>query len=491
MTSGADDELAALKKKAGVSASYAGDGASLTQKVRRREAAGVGLGGGGEGTPGLSAYEIAVNEGFVGTQAQWLASLKGATGAQGLPGNDGADGAVGPQGPEGLSAYEVAVNNGFVGTESAWLDSLQGPAGEGGAGSSVEWEVMLSSFAGADDDAKLTAAMAYASSQSYKPTIVLDEARNYNFSTKQPLYTGFAIAGGRRGKDQPRSGNPIPTECTLGSGMAGGWFYLNQSQTFSCSFEGLSLDGGSGRRLIDGHASRVLWTSTFRDISAVNLSNVLGSRTPTDLKLLLTACGFDGFWNINNIGDRAFCVGGSDNRFNFTQALIDAPSSGYPDATSLIEWSSMAKTPVRNLYVTAEGPHAAMYIGDGSSEHLTFTDCTFEGRNAGAPSQGRLIRVTGSNSLVTLRDCWLAYAMSSPPAGHSGYIHAANGKVLVDGCVFERATGVAESVPIFYAAAGKHVIRNVRTIGFTGLPVVRQAVAGLIDADSSVTVTTG
>lgn len=32
--------------------------------------------------PGLSAYEIAVKNGFVGTEAQWLASLVGADGAE-------------------------------------------------------------------------------------------------------------------------------------------------------------------------------------------------------------------------------------------------------------------------------------------------------------------------------------------------------------------------------------------------------------------------
>ena len=33
----------------------------------------------------------------------------------------------------GLSAYEVAVSQGFVGSESAWLDSLVGPMGPVGA----------------------------------------------------------------------------------------------------------------------------------------------------------------------------------------------------------------------------------------------------------------------------------------------------------------------------------------------------------------------
>jgi autotransporter adhesin len=38
----------------------------------------------------------------------------------------------GIQGEQGESAYEVAVSNGFAGTESAWLDSLRGPSGPSG-----------------------------------------------------------------------------------------------------------------------------------------------------------------------------------------------------------------------------------------------------------------------------------------------------------------------------------------------------------------------
>ena len=50
----------------------------------------------------------------------------GATGPQGPTGpkgDTGATGATGPTGANGLSAYELAVQNGFVGTLSQWLDS--------------------------------------------------------------------------------------------------------------------------------------------------------------------------------------------------------------------------------------------------------------------------------------------------------------------------------------------------------------------------------
>lgn len=57
-------------------------------------------------TGGGDAYDVAVGQGFVGTRAQWLASLVGA------------------------SAYQVALNNGFVGTQAQWLASLQGVDGD-------------------------------------------------------------------------------------------------------------------------------------------------------------------------------------------------------------------------------------------------------------------------------------------------------------------------------------------------------------------------
>jgi hypothetical protein len=150
----------------------------------------VGTVKGANGAVGNSAYQLAVAGGFVGTEADWLASLVGVAGADGVSiqsatidntgslmllfsndsqhnagnlglitgitvdegghliistSNDGSFNAgyvVGPQGIDGLTAYDVAVNGGFVGTEIAWLASLvgaqgvqgvQGPSGLDGA----------------------------------------------------------------------------------------------------------------------------------------------------------------------------------------------------------------------------------------------------------------------------------------------------------------------------------------------------------------------
>lgn len=96
---------------------------------------------GPRGERGYSAYDLAVKNGYTGTEKEWLAYLKddkgdkgdagatGATGPAGANGKDGVNGADGKPGSNGLSAYELAVKNGFTGNESAWLESLKGEQG--------------------------------------------------------------------------------------------------------------------------------------------------------------------------------------------------------------------------------------------------------------------------------------------------------------------------------------------------------------------------
>ena len=99
---------------------------------------------GQKGDPGKSAYQLAVDAGYGGSESEWLTSLKGEQGIQGPKGNPGEQGErgeqglkgdtgdPGAQGPEGKSAYQVAVDDGFVGSESDWLASLKGEKGDQG-----------------------------------------------------------------------------------------------------------------------------------------------------------------------------------------------------------------------------------------------------------------------------------------------------------------------------------------------------------------------
>ena len=74
---------------------------------------------------GYSAYEIALQNGYVGTEAEWVASLKGKDGKDGETGSQGPMGPRGPEGPKGtfeeLTPEQKESLRGYPGE--------QGPAG--------------------------------------------------------------------------------------------------------------------------------------------------------------------------------------------------------------------------------------------------------------------------------------------------------------------------------------------------------------------------
>lgn len=91
-----------------------------------------------KGMNGLSAYEIAQEHGFEGTEYEWLQSLIGDPGADGLNAYElatiynGFEGSMlqwleslkGEKGDRGYSNYELAVNHGYTGTEEDWVDLM-------------------------------------------------------------------------------------------------------------------------------------------------------------------------------------------------------------------------------------------------------------------------------------------------------------------------------------------------------------------------------
>ena len=114
------------------------------------------------GSNGKSAYEIAKEKGFDGTEEDWLNSLKGENGTNGtngkevelqvtdsyiqwryvgeeswinlieiasLKGMQGEKGDQGDPGANGKSAYEIAKEHNFTGSEEEWLESLKGKDG--------------------------------------------------------------------------------------------------------------------------------------------------------------------------------------------------------------------------------------------------------------------------------------------------------------------------------------------------------------------------
>lgn len=97
----------------------------------------IQTGSGEKGDPGKSAYEIAVEQGFTGTEKEWIESLHGAPGesAYEVAQKEGYQGTLEEwllslKGQNGRSAYELAVEQGFNGTLEEWLTSITGVSEE-------------------------------------------------------------------------------------------------------------------------------------------------------------------------------------------------------------------------------------------------------------------------------------------------------------------------------------------------------------------------
>jgi len=410
-----------------------------------------------------------------------------------------------PTGGNISGADDVAISNpvssqvlAYDATTQLWKNANS--TGGSGDAATPYGRVFLDNYPGASDDVKLTAALSEVAADTYPRTITLS-ARAYTFTTNRTAFTGLRIEGPPGYGNPERGATKMPSRVTLS--MTGPWF-VNPANTdvFSVSFHQLSFTGGSTATLIGQNGSGTWYCLSMRDIFTSGLRTVLGTQAT---KLLITAASFTGDWEINNCYNGAFHLGGSDNVLWSDGMLLDS-GTAFNGAGSAIGqyhvWCDyLQKSLIGPLYITAEGPWSGIRISGGSYNSassniggpLTFAGLRIEGRNSNAPCDGSLVRLDGG--YANFRDCWFGYAMQSPVSqGHTpqdaGVIHISSGALLVDGCTYARASGIAESVPFIFSNTTSPVrVRNIWAgEAWAGLPQVKQVQAGGISADNSVIV---
>lgn len=87
-------------------------------------------------------------------QTWLLANVQGEQGIQGVAGRDGVNGnngINGDNGTDGLDAYQIAVSLGYVGTKAQWLTTLKGATGAKGADGFSGWTPQLKTTARSSD----------------------------------------------------------------------------------------------------------------------------------------------------------------------------------------------------------------------------------------------------------------------------------------------------------------------------------------------------
>jgi hypothetical protein len=440
---------------------------------------GGGGGGGDTGPAGESAYQVWLDNGHSGTQAQFLTSLVGPKGNTGPTGLQGPPGGQGPPGP-------------------------QGPPGTGGAGINVG-AVPFDSFTGADDSDLLDAAMSFAAAQTYPPTILLAN-RAHLFTRSVTMYDGFRIQGppGYSNAEKSAFNNTCKAEVNIPGG--GTWLISSvNDHTFDVYIGQLSFIGHPTQQFM-GCTNNGLYCALLRDLTFTAFKSIMGSQAS---KMLFTSSVLDGYWEVNNSYNGAFHMGGAETVFWPSGMLLDSGTAfntaGSAAGQYHLWFDFMMRSNVGPVCITCEGDWGgikvtgAPYNAASSSNPggpIVITAAEIEGRNAGQPCHGANIRIEGGT--VILRDCSISNGMSSPSLmGHTpadaGVVHLVSGALLADGCVYDHASAVAESVPLFYNGGGKARISNIftATLGgvWSGLPRVHTVTGGTATTkvDDSVT----
>jgi len=320
-------------------------------------------------------------------------------------------------------------------------------------------------FAGATDDAKLAAALAYAKAQTYKPTIVLAN-RAYSFVNTYPIdFPGFRLAGPLNGMEREFH-NTNQVHCPVA-----GLFSLVKNVTKDVAISGLSFIG-TGQFIVSTptNASQAILTdATISDCGFFGFSSIYsGTVLRTSIQRIYA----------NALTGSGFVLGGSD-----CWLFTDGPNymSGTLSATTpYVDLKFLSQSEVGRLYVTPQGGYALRVQGSygGLSINGFMSDGT--GRTGGTATQNQGLLITGGTD-IRLRDFWCFNVNASGSA--KGEIVVTGGTDIVfDSPIFPKShggfTAVNTASPCIHTTVPITVI-NPRAI--TGHPkVLAQSTAGLI-----------
>ena len=279
--------------------------------------------------------------------------------------------------------------------------------------------VALDSFAGATDDDKLTAALAYASSaaRARRPGILMP-GRDLTFNVKaRTPYSGMALLFPRSfGWQNPEIANSNGAftnhRVTIGSNIGTGvnsWF-VGTSTTYDVIISGGTFVGHAGAQWYHHPFSAgSCYAGHFDNLTFMNFKHVLGM--PNDA-WSNTLCTLAGTWGHYGVAGTQFSTRGSDSFF--VPLGMNYGWAGQNAGQYLWRFENQSKTMVRNLYLTARGGSRAILVDGPASQQggLFISDCIIEGQNYTDPAFGALIRHRGGGAMY--HNISFNFGMSSP-----------------------------------------------------------------------------
>jgi hypothetical protein len=394
-----------------------------------------------------------------------------------------------------------------VATTGSYNDLTNLPNIAGSSGLAFPGVVQLDDFGGANDDAKLVNAMSYVAAQTQKPAIMLPPGRLVTFTQSQQMFSGLKIIGppvvGWQNVELS-SGALNPTRVRLNVGAdASSWLVppAGGGNLYNLGVRDLAFESTNAASQFIHYpvGTGTLYAANLHNLDFQAFKGVLGSAANP---LSMTLCALTGNWNMTTARGRQVCVAGSDNVNMWCGGSLNVgPGGGGTNlgAGEYLVSLQTAKSNWGNVYITADDNWRALQLTGTDSFQVgnRLTGFVIEGRNTNDPSPGALVSCSGGGWLLDGFD--LNYAMTSPSTytdrTDRGYIHQTGGSLFLNGGTTDRATGVADSVPVVFVSGGESIVtrwkRCTKGGTWTQRPVVQQTTAGLVlNSDATVQVIT-
>lgn len=300
--------------------------------------------------------------------------------------------------------------------------------------------VQVESFAGADDGAKMTAALSYAAAQSQIPWVQLP-ARTFNTgAATYSAFTGMKIMGAGHNV------GPKNLEISSGAGVIGKWqtscgngaasLIQATGTVYDWIVSGVAFHGGSSSQIFRSTVNS--YACQFDNLTFYGCKHAFGS--PAE-KFLMTQVIFSGHWTNLAFSDTQYTVGGGDCQLwvgGFLNMNSPAGGAGKP----MMVFDGLGKSNIGYMYLTAEGDWVGLRVTGAGDKHLAFFGGVFEGRSQTNVATRPVIDVQGA-----------------APIFYAPFIgQVDSGSVTVDGCVHQSGGRLVMHDPLYYRGSGEDAL---------------------------------
>ncbi|MCW2660307.1 MAG: hypothetical protein JWP83_1459 [Mycobacterium sp.] len=312
--------------------------------------------------------------------------------------------------------------------------------------------VQMDSFSGANDDAKLAAAMRYAAAQTYIQAIQLPaRVITFNMGGLTP-YNGMKIIapfGSNGPKDQDVSGSLSNHQVVLNVGTGTSSWFDGTTTYYNIYIGGLAFfnPGGNGQFWHQPLSTAPgLYACQFDSLSFYGFSSVFGNPSAA---CTMTQVSFTGHWVVIGFTNTAINLVFSDCSFWADAICNMSTSATAPSAGTPMFQLSGGKSRMGMLYLTTWPGWVGLNLAGGSGISMGFYSLVIEGTSA---NNATYPLVTVQAGDWRMDNCLFDYV--NPASGVNGVITQSGGQLTLNSPRYLRASGASSTFPLVYQTDG-------------------------------------